>query len=432
MLESLTAEVTHRLVADRYGLPIVDFSHAIYLIWDGASKHAKNPIVQMTADTGDSGKTTAVEVFWKLDKQFAFWLVAGGRKVVEPYAVPFCTCGDKPWDPALTIRPFESCSRKFRCGGRGDSIHPSNIGRKVMADLIAYRCQVELAKMREDEGTAPAISVDSGAADSGGGDNSKLPRWYSVLAAADDTRPPATGQEHEYRVMAGADDTRPNATARTAVAALWPGMGRAINSLKSTVLFLSSLGSQHSDKGPLSLDPSAFPARRWYSVEHSGGFQFAEEKGVKWGWICDPPCAQGEHVTFSVDYGLYFRYSAGVARRARGSALTARAAAVAAADEGDDEGGAVLTIGFLASYEGMGVFDCRTVCYGPTGEVTEGTVQVDGQWERRASVYSDKRLLAVSGAPGKCNVTVTTRAPVPGRTTGNKVKILAVGVSVAK
>jgi hypothetical protein len=192
------------------------------------------------------------------------------------------------------------------------------------------------------------------------------------------------------------------------VTALWPELGRTINSLKLADLFLSSMGNTPGVQGPLSLDPKE-QSKKWYSAEHSRGFEFVMEKGGKWGWICAANCTAGEHITFSVDYALYS--AAGYNEEAEEKAE-----------------GTIWTIGFLASYEGMGVFDARTVCTDPTGEITaEATVEVDGQWERKASVYSDSRLLAVGSAVGVCNVTVTSRAAITGRS-GNKVKVLALAV----
>ena len=158
----------------------------------------------------------------------------------------------------------------------------------------------------------------------------------------------------------------------------------------------------------------------WYAVEHgtasslSDCFKFMDElearRPKKWGYVCDRPGA-GEHITFSLDYAKFLQ-------------------------KYDPEpelpsGGYAWEIGFLSSYEGMGVFDCQVIC--TDGAVVEKneTVTIDGQWEQHISVYTTKLLVAVPSPAGKCTITVVSQAQKDGRS-GNKIKIQSIGVSTLR
>jgi hypothetical protein len=141
---------------------------------------------------------------------------------------------------------------------------------QLLANLLAYRVLVELQEMTlqlklksklrgegaagggEGEGgqgghgreqrspggsgaSAAAVGGDGTGGDDEFGDNSQLPRYYGTLARAE-AACSASG-----RVRGLHDDA-------AAVAALWPAVGRRIEAEKSTVLFLSSLGSQSHEK----------------------------------------------------------------------------------------------------------------------------------------------------------------------------------------
>jgi hypothetical protein len=155
----------------------------------------------------------------------------------------------------------------------------------------------------------------------------------------------------------------------------------------------------------------------WYKVEHSSCFDFIEEH-KKFGYVCDSTQV-GEHITFSVDYAKYLeKYAPDPAKATQPSNGTTSY---------------VWEIGFLSSYEGMGIFDCQVTCTSASGgTVTSNeTLTVDSQWKQRISVYTTKQLVVVPSPAGKCSIKVVPQAKKDGRT-GNKVKVLSIGVSAQR
>jgi hypothetical protein len=162
-------------------------------------------------------------------------------------------------------------------------------------------------------------------------------------------------------------------------------------------------------------------------VSHTGGFEYTDEK-FKFGWICGAAgaaCASGESISFALDHAGYRKKfaSAGSAKAARGGGSGGAAV------------GFAWTLGYLSSYEGMGTFGCRIACTDAAGRVVaEEELEIDGQdgpgaGRLRVSVYTERRLAVVPGRAGaRCNITVLTRPPQPGRI-GNKVKLLSLGVA---
>jgi hypothetical protein len=148
----------------------------------------------------DDGKTTSVDLFWKLTGNGPDRVVSNQElAVMHPYAVPFCTCGHLPWERNVSAREFVPCEQKFagdfvksedcKAVMQFDATHPSIIGHKVLGDLIAYRVEVELAKMRDDSELEHPLHPDASGSRF---DNTKLPPFYGMLADAEDTHLAAT------------------------------------------------------------------------------------------------------------------------------------------------------------------------------------------------------------------------------------------------
>ena len=144
-------------------------------------------------------------------------------------------------------------------------------------------------------------------------------------------------------------------------------------------------------------------------VAHSPGWRLFEDRPKKPGWIADARDASAapEAITFELPLPPLNASGSG-GRRGRGS--------------GGGGGGYDLFLVFLKSYEKVGRFD---VLVSEGGE--ERTKMVDALWERQRSTFEEE---AVGRCAGPCNVTIATRAPMPGRG-GNKVKVVSLRAVLA-
>jgi hypothetical protein len=128
------------------------------------------------------------------------------------------------------------------------------------------------------------------------------------------------------------------------------------------------------------------------ALEKTDGWEMKEEHG-KFGWVCDSG-KDDEAITFAVGP---------LPERSNGK-------------------GYLVKIGFLRSYEHMAAFE--VVGRDAKSPLSPQTVQIDGHWRKRISIYQEEDVFK---SAGDCTITIkplkasATRA----KGAGNKVKLIA-------
>jgi hypothetical protein len=365
----------HQLVADRLGLPIIDFHRAMY---DNLGE-----VQPINGEVALNQSSTEVEICrcdvpWGYNASHRPPHQDGCREV---FGNPKCTDDGRVRGNRATIdsrlRMSYHAADATYSAMTLDGMHPSPVGHRLVAGVLVHHLLRELHAMEQDS-SEPTTPV------------SKDP--HARLALSEEQRAIFDQQ--------------------------WPAVQKKVTELHSRSLLMNAF-TQNGGIGIFDISGETDRRGRseWYAVEHgtasslSDCFKFMDElearRPKKWGYVCDRPGA-GEHITFSLDYAKFLQ-------------------------KYDPEpelpsGGYAWEIGFLSSYEGMGVFDCQVIC--TDGAVVEKneTVTIDGQWEQHISVYTTKLLVAVPSPAGKCTITVVSQAQKDGRS-GNKIKIQSIGVS---
>ena len=143
----------------------------------------------------------------------------------------------------------------------------------------------------------------------------------------------------------------------------------------------------------------------------SSSFSYVEDRLDKAGWV-----AASDAGGASISFSLFIDSSA---QGPNGLPLHPDAALA-------------VSLGFLRSFEGVGRF--AVLCEGFNNEGTDAEVvlEIDALWAQRISVYAEDVVCRLPPGQRSVTVRVTALPRLPGRIGPNKVKLLAVAVSVQR
>jgi lysophospholipase L1-like esterase len=445
--EAVTAEAVHELVADRYGLPLLSYRKSVFPEVE-KGEHISNCLFN--------------------DKVYG-----------------------QAYPKEASIRGHIDCNNRFKYfqkGGFGtlqlDGTHPSPLGHKLLTDLLAYAFQVEAAAMNKPVTPVPETSTPYaeifGATqpkphghyktedgpflgftnnnaiggftetwDSAGilrdpvarvelptvhllgyaADaaecmelclNYKGPKeaiCHSVVWGSSESKWPNLDQGQCYartdQVWAPAAHLDVYSYRRTDIE--WPIIAGGLAAMEKKVAELTGdrlmVTATSWGNGPFTIAEGG--GRSWFNVKKDKGWEYRQDVENKFGWIYDSAEA-GKSITFTVKYKL-FRDNQKAGNKDASKTTT------------NDDTLFAWTLGFLASYDGMAKFDCEVSCKSAAGGDTTKSLEIDGLWAKKLSVYQEQELFEVP-LPDECSIKITSKAQESGRT-GNKIKILALSIN---